>query len=133
MSPVGKTKDAGWEIGVSKTLPFTVDQVWAALVDSPDLWLGSGAKIPHSKGEPWSAEDGTTGELRSRTHFDRVRLTWRPATWSHDSTVQVAVRASGERTMVRFHQERLADAEEREMQRIHWTQVLTRVERALQG
>ncbi|MBJ8338773.1 hypothetical protein JGU71_07730 [Antrihabitans sp. YC3-6] len=29
--PVGKTEGAGWEIGVSKTLGFGVDEVWSVL------------------------------------------------------------------------------------------------------
>ncbi|MGW5195605.1 SRPBCC domain-containing protein [Kribbella sp. NPDC004138] len=50
---------------------------------------------------------------------NRVRLTWQPVDWSHDSTVQVTVSASSGGTVVRFHQERLASAAERERQRAH--------------
>lgn len=32
MSPVGKTKDAGWEIGVSRTVPHPIEHVWEMLV-----------------------------------------------------------------------------------------------------
>lgn len=65
--------------------------------------------------------------------MDRIRLTWRPPGWSHDTTLQVAIVGAGERTSVRFHQERLADVEERAGQRAHWQAVLAKVAEALAG
>ncbi|MGW0027184.1 SRPBCC family protein [Rhodococcus sp. NPDC003383] len=129
---VGKTRDAGWQIGVSKTLPHPIDAVWSLIVEEPGLWLGAGAVIPLEKGEQWQADDGTGGELRSRHESDRVRLTWRPPTWHHDTTVQVAVQAGPTGTVLRFHQERLAGPDERQRQRTHWQAALARVERALE-
>lgn len=127
--PVGKTKDAGWEIGVSRTLPVPVDEVWRVLTGDEGLavWLGAGAVLEPSKGARYETDDGTVGEVRSFHPLDRVRLTWQPVEWDHDSTVQVAVRGDGGRTTLRFHQERLADADERERQRAHWQAVMERV------
>jgi uncharacterized protein YndB with AHSA1/START domain len=127
MTPTGLTKDAGWNIGVSKTLPHSVEDVWDFVI-SPEgvaLWLGSGVAL--QDGASYETDDGTVGEVRSLHRNDRVRLTWQPADWSHDSTVQVAVSPSGGKTVLRFHQERLASADERERQRAHWSQVMTSV------
>ncbi len=55
---------------------------------------------------------------------NRIRLTWQPVNWDHETTIQVAIQAKGDRTLVRFHQERLANATEREQQRSHWKQVM---------
>ncbi|OLF16396.1 SRPBCC family protein [Actinophytocola xanthii] len=130
---VGQTKDVGWNIGVSRTVPHPVERVWQ-LLTSPRglrLWLGD-TELGTRKGDPYRTTDGTVGELRSRHENDRVRLTWRPATWDHDTTLQVAVRPRGEtRTMLRFHQEWLADAQEREHQRDHWRAVMDKVVEAL--
>jgi hypothetical protein len=54
---------------------------------------------------------------------DRIRVT------HNTTTVQVTVRpsADGARTTVRFHQEHLTSAEEREQQRAHWRRVLDEV------
>jgi hypothetical protein len=61
-----------------------------------------------------------------------IRLTMRPDGWDHDTTVQVTVSRSGpDRTVLRFHQEWLADAEERERQRDHWRAVLAAMRSAL--
>jgi uncharacterized protein YndB with AHSA1/START domain len=131
--PVGKTKDAGWEIGVSKTLPRSVDDVWNFVTSAQGvrLWLGSGVKLPAEKGTTYETGDGTTGQIRSFRPGDRVRLTWQPADWDHESTVQVAVSGGPDKAVLRFHQERLANADERERQRQHWTEVMKKVEAAL--
>ncbi|WP_433292892.1 SRPBCC family protein [Actinoplanes sp. CA-030573] len=121
---IGQTKDAGFQIGVSRTLPHDIDFVWRFLTgaDGLRIWLGDGAALD---GGPYRTAGGTTGELRSRHERDRVRLTWQPAGWDHDTTVQVTVStpASG-RTTLRFHQERLTGPEERERQRRHWRAVM---------
>jgi uncharacterized protein YndB with AHSA1/START domain len=133
--PGGKTKTAGWEIGVSRTVPVGEEEVWA-LLTSPEgaaIWLGTGVAIPARPGDGYQTGDGTFGEWRSFRPLDRMRLTWRPPGWDHESTVQVTVRgdASGAKTVIRFHQERLLDADERERQRAHWSHVMDAVVAAL--
>ncbi|MCX4818655.1 SRPBCC domain-containing protein [Streptomyces sp. NBC_01142] len=123
----GLTQDAGWEIGVSKTLPLPASAVWE-FIASPEgvvLWLGEGARLPTVKGESYETRDGVTGEVRSYRPGDRVRLTY------GTSTVQVAVSAAKDKSVLRFHQEHLADAAERERQRAHWKAVMAEVVDAL--
>ncbi|MDN5929714.1 MAG: SRPBCC domain-containing protein, partial [Pseudonocardia sp.] len=62
---IGKTRDAGWQVGASRTLGHPLDRVWTALVESPELWLGPGAALPLEAGQAWTAGDGACGELRS--------------------------------------------------------------------
>lgn len=129
MSPVGLTKDAGWQIGVSRVVRHPVEEVWDLLMSAEGLacWLGPGAELPSTVGEAYAAHDGTTGELRSLRPHDRVRLTHQPPGQEHATTVQVALTppASGPTgTTIRFHQERLTSAEERERQRAHWQGVV---------
>lgn len=135
MSPVGLTKDAGWQVGVSRTLPHGPDDVWAALLSPAGLalWLGPGATLGEARGDRWSATDGAAGEVRSLRPGDRVRVTWRPPGRAGDTTVQVVLRAAASGTSVRFHQERLANAAEREAMRAHWSAVADRLAALLQG
>lgn len=123
--PVGKTKDAGWQIGVSVTVGRPAEEVWRRLVSPAGiaLWLGEDVAFRGLKKEAYETADGVTGELRSFRPNDRIRLTWRPAHWDHDSTVQIALEDKGERTGIRFHQERLSGAAERESQRRHWKRI----------
>jgi uncharacterized protein YndB with AHSA1/START domain len=117
----------GFEMGVSKTIPYAGSGVWELLTSEEGLavWLGAGVVLDPAKGSTYKTADGTTGEVRSFHEHDRIRLTWRPADWSHDTTLQVAVRPNGEKTMLRFHQEWLADADERTRQRTHWQSVVS--------
>jgi len=113
--PVGLTKDAGWEIGVSRTLPCTPEEAWQLLMSDEGraVWL--------------NPDDGTEGETRSCRPLDRFRLIWTPKGRDHDTTLQVVVRPNQSGTSVRFHQERMASAEERERQREHWAAVIDRL------
>ncbi|MFF4653776.1 SRPBCC domain-containing protein [Streptomyces sp. NPDC001380] len=131
--PTGLTRDAGFQIGVSRTLPLPPEAVWRFLVSAEGtaLWLGHGAVLPSERGAAWTAADGTSGELRSRHEGSRVRLTRRPAGPGAESTVQVTVIPRGEGATVRFHQERLADAAGREERRRHWRSVMDALEQAL--
>lgn len=129
MGKVGQTKDAGWQIGVSKTLAHPIDKVWDLITGQAglDLWLGPDVELKPEKGFRYETATGVTGEVRSFHEHDRIRLTWRPANWDHDSIVQVAMAATGGRTKLTFHQEWLADAEERDRQRAYWKGVMDTV------
>ncbi|SMF39973.1 SRPBCC domain-containing protein [Streptomyces sp. Amel2xC10] len=127
--PTGLTKDAGWQIGVSRTLPHPVAVVWE-FVSGPEglaLWLGPGAALTPERGTPYRTAEGVTGEVRGYRPGDRIRVT------HGTTTVQVALApaADGARTMLRFHQEHLTSAEERERRRTHWQHVMDRVATAL--
>ncbi|AXK37810.1 SRPBCC domain-containing protein [Streptomyces armeniacus] len=136
---IGLTGDAGWEIGVSKTLAHPPGAVWDFITGPEGLscWLGDGVDLHDAdRGQSFETADGTVGEVRSHRPGDRIRITWRPPGWDHDTTVQVAVspaRGASERAVLRFHQERLAGPEERERQRAHWRAVMESVVAALDG
>jgi hypothetical protein len=101
--PVGRTEDAGWQIGVSRTVPLSAEEVWGR-IEATSEWLGEEAD-----------------DVRTYSPLDRIRVGWR------GTIVQVAISRARTGTTVRFHQERLADAEERERQRAHWTAVIDRL------
>jgi uncharacterized protein YndB with AHSA1/START domain len=124
--PVGLTKDAGWEIGVSRTFPVSPEEAWDAIT-SPEgvaIWVGEGAELGRERGDPYAAADGTEGELRSLRPGDRIRLTRRLPGREDEAIVQVVVRPAASGASIRFHAERLRDAEEREALREHWRAVL---------
>ncbi|MFI7367281.1 SRPBCC domain-containing protein [Streptomyces sp. NPDC050149] len=127
--PTGLTKDAGWQIGVSRTLPHPAATVWD-FISSPEgiaLWLGPGTVLAPEQGTPYRTTAGVAGEVRGYRPADRIRVT------HGTTTVQVALTpaADGARTVLRFHQEHLASAEERERQRAYWQHVMDQVATAL--
>jgi uncharacterized protein YndB with AHSA1/START domain len=135
-SEVGRTRDAGWQIGVSKTIDLPVEEVWA-FITSPAgvaIWLGEGVTVLSERGAGYETAAGVRGETRSFRELDRLRLTWQPPDWTHDTTLQLVVTPAGEgRTRLTVHQERLADAAEREQQRRHWQGVVSAIVAALTG
>jgi uncharacterized protein YndB with AHSA1/START domain len=131
---VGRTRDAGWEIGVSKTIDRPAEKVWS-FITSPAgiaIGLGEGVTVVPERGGGYETTAGVQGETRGFRERDRIRLTWQPPDWTHDTTLQLAVRSAGAgRAMLVIHQERLADAAERERQRRHWQDVITALVEAL--
>jgi uncharacterized protein YndB with AHSA1/START domain len=125
-TPTGLTRDAGFEIGVSRTVDIPPDRVWDAVTSDAGvaIWLGAGVRLSAEKGTAYTTADGTRGEIRSDHRPGRLRLTWQPRDWDHESTVQVTVSARGGKCVLRFHQERLADPDERARQRDHWRAVM---------
>ena len=120
---VGQTKDAGWELGLRRTVDAAPDVVWAHLT-GPGLvtWLGT-VKLPNVPKQRYETAEGTRGELRSFTRGERIRLTWQPADSDHESTLQVTLRPAGRGTTFGFHQERLSGPEERKELLTHWHRV----------
>lgn len=135
MTPVGLTRDAGWEVGVSRTVALPPAEAWEALVSDPAVavWLGELDALPTTRGAAYRTRAGASGELRSYRPGDRIRMTYQPPgrTGARPTTLQVAVsagRSTGPSAVVRFHQEHLAGAEERDAMRAHWSRVLDRLD-----
>ena len=127
---VGQTADAGYQIGVQKTIPIPQDLAWELLVVGPgrEVWLGETQPLDLRKGQEYVTSNGVSGEIRSVAAGQRLRLTWSHPDLARPSTLQVMFIASGEKTSVRFHQEKLSSQEERELMRGHWREVLSKIE-----
>jgi uncharacterized protein YndB with AHSA1/START domain len=127
----GLTKDAGWEVGVRKTVAAPLAKVWEFLLgDGLNLWLGEGT-LSRDKGAPYEMGDGVRGQVRSFTDNQKVRLTWRPDDWPHDTMLQVTVKEAPGGTTIGFHHDQLADRDERRMMLGHWKNVVADIAEAL--
>lgn len=128
--PVGKTKDAGWQIGVSRTIAVDLDTAWDYLVSDGGIgvWLGAGVETPLAVGQTYTTDEGASGEVRSIRDHDRVRLTWRPTDRAEPATIQIALARAASGCTFRFHTERLADNDDRERMRTHWKAIADRIE-----
>ncbi|RFU87806.1 SRPBCC domain-containing protein [Streptomyces triticagri] len=135
MTPTGLTQDAGWQIGVSRTLPYPPAVVWdfIASADGIALWLGEGAELPAAprKGTPFVNAAGESGEIRSYRPGDRIRATLGSTTVQ--VTVSEARSSDGTRAVLGFHQEHLPSAHERERRRDHWQSAMDRAAQALES
>jgi uncharacterized protein YndB with AHSA1/START domain len=126
MTPVGKTKTQGWEIGVRRTFPIKVNQAWDLMMTQPGLgiWLGHGVKADFKKGDTFKTDEGTKGEIRSYDEGSMVRLRWQPADWDFESVVQVRVQPAKTGATISFHHEKMQNGEQRQAMQRHWSGVL---------
>jgi uncharacterized protein YndB with AHSA1/START domain len=132
----GETAEAGFEIGVQKTLPFPLENIWEFITSEPGLklWLGEVSALKWERGEAYRTSDGASGEVRVHRPLERIRLTWKPEAWEKPSTVQLTFISSGkQKTSVRFHHENIPDGETRETMRSRWKHSLEEIARSLSG
>lgn len=127
----GRTKDAGWEVGVRRTLAAPLDEVWEFLLgEGLPLWLGN-TTLVLEKGAEWQTDDDISGRIISYTDRFRLRTTWQPGEWNHDSTLQLTVKAAATGTTIAFHQERLSGRDERKIMLGNWKEVVQKLDEAL--
>jgi uncharacterized protein YndB with AHSA1/START domain len=125
MSEIGKTKDAGWELGVRQTVRAPLPVVWTYLLgEGLPVWLGDIDSLPTEKKAPYATRDGVRGTIRSYTENLRVRLGWQPSDWPHDTTLQLTVKEVAGGTTIGIHHENLADRDERKLMLGHWKNVI---------
>jgi uncharacterized protein YndB with AHSA1/START domain len=130
-TPTARDKDAGWEVGVRTTVAAPIETVWAFLLgDGLPLWLGN-TKLTLEKDAPWATDDAITGTVLRVTEGSRIRLTWHPEEWNHDSLLQLSLKAAPTGTTIEFHQERLSGREERKIMLGHWKDVLQQLDDAI--
>jgi activator of HSP90 ATPase len=129
--PVGLTKDAGYQIGVRRTLPIRYEDAWRVLTSSVgvNIWLGSPSNLDFTDSAKYELSDGTVGEIRVFSPNSHLRITWQPQGWSRASTIQLRVIPKGDKTVVAFHQEHLPGLKERSERREHYKAALENLER----
>ncbi len=130
---VGQTADAGFQVGVQRTIPADAERAWELITSRPDLWLGEGAAVAFEKGEHYEvpgAEGGpqASGEVRVVKPGDRLRMTWQPSGWSQPATLQLTLSESKSgRTAINVHLEKLPDSDAREEMKRRWREALERI------
>lgn len=129
----GQSADAGFQVGVQRTVDAPVAEVWDTIVAEPELWLGEGASVDFAPGQEYDAA-GARGEIRVVRPPERLRLTWQPAELNAPATLQLTLQEpSPGRTAIHAHAEKLPDAEAREMMRARWREALERIAAAVSG
>jgi uncharacterized protein YndB with AHSA1/START domain len=105
--------------------------VWAFLLGKGlSLWLGN-TRLSLEKGAPYETDDDIRGHVISYSPKARLRMTWQPGEWDHDSTLHVTAKQTPEGTVIGFQQERLTGRQERKIMLGHWKDVLAQIDAAL--
>ncbi|GAB3484995.1 SRPBCC domain-containing protein [Nocardiopsis coralliicola] len=131
--PTGRTKDAGFQIGVSRTLAVPPERLWEFVTGSRglELWLGAAPEGPLVRGEPYRSAGGASGEVRGRREGERLRVT-RRIDGEQATTLQFSISTTPSGTRLALHEERLPDAAARERRRTHWQSVMDSIAAAVE-
>lgn len=120
----GQNRGDSWEVGVRQTVAVPLPQVWTFLMGPGlPLWLGE-TELPTEQNAAYETDDGVRGIIHRYAENSKVKITWRPADWPHNSTLQLTVKEAEGGTAISLLHEGLADREERFMMLGHWKNVI---------
>jgi hypothetical protein len=128
---VGLTKDTGWQVGLRRTFPVPVEEMWDLLI-SPQgmqIWLGCGEPFELNKGATYQLNDGTTGEVRVVKTLSHFRITRHPPDpdYLRASTIQIRVLKNKEKTTLVFHEEHLPNQNARSSRKVYYLGVVEKI------
>jgi uncharacterized protein YndB with AHSA1/START domain len=112
---IGKTKSVGFEIGVRKTFPVSLENAWSLFFSTEGLetWLGKTEQGHLEVDEPYNTREGIPGKVRILKPLSHIRMSWKKEDWNNSSTLQVRLIKAKDKTTISFHQDNLADNNQR--------------------
>jgi uncharacterized protein YndB with AHSA1/START domain len=118
-------------------VPGSPASVWDFLLgDGLTIWLGE-TTLVLEKDAKWQTDDDISGRIQLYTAGNRLRTTWQPGEWDHDSTLTLTVKAASSDnraepgTTIAIQHERLSGRDERRVMLGHWKTVIGQLEDAL--
>lgn len=128
--PVGLTAKTGFQVGVRRTFPISVEQAWKLITsqDGLKIWLGETSLSNMDVGQQFHTKNNVSGEIRVVNLHKNIRLGWKKENWTNSSTVQVrTILSNPDKTIISFHQENLQDIHTRAEMQQYWEDVLDRL------
>ena len=126
----GQTADAGFQVGVSKTLPVSAEKIWDFLTSPAGFGIVTGEIIDPKKIRE-AERTGKTGiqyKITTLKPCSHLRMRWRLPDWKDYSILQVRVSEKGNgKTVLIFHQEKLADSVMQKEMKRYWKEQFTKL------
>jgi|GEM_PF-3640264 len=125
---LGEASGAGFEFGISRTMPASPEEAWAFLTTGPGLeaWAGVGVEVELKKGASQQMH-GKRIEVRGLTPGVRLRLA-KTAPGIPQRTFQMSVTPAPDgRCSVRFHEERLPGVAARRKAERKWNEIMDEI------
>lgn len=117
-------------VHVSTLVPQPVEHVWRVINSAAGVQalLGDGVSLG-SKGEPWHADDGSHGVLRSYHPLEQVRVSWHADEHGPATLIDLHLVPEGEHTRLDLRHEHLEAAPEIDAHGLstRWSEALGRV------
>lgn len=129
---VGKTKDAGFQIGVRKTFDIAPRTAWEIMFSGKGIeaWLGAIGES-FELGKSYKTDEGIEGKVTVFKEYSHIRATWQKPSWNKSSILQVRVMDAKGKSTISFHQDHLQNAAQRVEMKAHWDQVIKKLENIL--
>jgi uncharacterized protein YndB with AHSA1/START domain len=130
---VGRTKDAGFQIGVRKTFPVSAEQAWEFLFSAEGLsiWLGEVSEEGLGLKKSYTTKEGVEGKINVFKPYSHIRLTWKRKSWDNTSAVQVRIIDAKGKATISFHQDKLWDINQRAEMKLYWDKIVERIGKKL--
>jgi uncharacterized protein YndB with AHSA1/START domain len=131
---VGLTKDAGFQFGLRKTFPLSVEEVWDFMFSKEgiNIWLGKTDIPVLEKDTEYKTKDGIEGVVKVFKPYSHIRMRWKKRNWENISTLQMRVMPAGNKATISFHQENMLNAAQREEMKTCWNDVMEALARKLE-
>lgn len=130
---LGQTADAGYQIGVQKTINLPADILWKEMLLGSllPIWLNDSSNFKPEVGYKFIA-GSISGEVRTLDERKKIRMRYQDAKNQKPTTLQLYFMPSGQdKTSLRFHQEKLASQKERQRMKEYWQEVCAKIEATL--
>lgn len=129
---VGKTKDAGFQIGVRRTFDIDHKDAWEIMFSRKgiDTWLGN-IKQGLELDKEYKTDDGIEGKVTVFKEYSHIRSSWKKPDWDKASILQVRIMDAKGKSTISFHQDRLKDAPQRAEMKAYWDAVIKKLEKLL--
>jgi activator of HSP90 ATPase len=127
---IGKTKSVGYQIGVRRTFPMSLEDAWQMITSERgiEIWLGNLSSQDFRVGNKYSTIQGISGKIRIVNEKQNIRLTWKKENWEKESTIQIrTIEQKNNRCTISIHQENLSSINEREEMKARWEEVLDKL------
>jgi uncharacterized protein YndB with AHSA1/START domain len=130
--PVGQTRDVGFQFGIRRTFPVSIEMAWDYLFsnDGLKIWLGELNEELNDKAI-FKTSEGVLGKVRVFKKYSHIRLNWQKPDWNYVSTVQIRLIPNRDKTIISFHQEKLMNAQQRKQMQEYWNKVIKEISHEL--
>ena len=123
---VGKTRNAGYQFGIRRTFPVTVEEAWNLLFSKKELhkWLGEINGELRQK-ETYYTRNGQLGLVRVLKPQSHIRLDWKLPHWQNHAILQIRTITTDAGATMAVHVERMVNAEQRIEVQQFWQNILS--------
>jgi hypothetical protein len=133
---VGKTQNAGWQVGIRKTFSATSDQLWNFIVSTEGMGFMVGESIlaENIYKQDRTSKTNIQYKITTMVQNSHLRMQWRQANWEEYSILQIRVYTSGKnKAVLAIHQEKLGDENTRAFMKKYWQEKMDFISENLQN